>query len=223
MCHLSLPGLRAASFTVIMLCLFAATAQAQFRAALQGTVTDPSGAVVAGASVTLTSNETTRQQTTTTNDEGFYRFSQLAPGSYSVAVEQQGFSRSVLEDITVNAEDTQGIDVVLTTGAVSETVTVTDTQQALETENANISKAVTTTEIRQLPQFGRDPYELVRLTPGVFGQGARSAGGNAQNLPNQVGPGGSATSVFQVENQVARDGKRAACLGQQLPDRRHER
>ncbi|HYP54565.1 MAG TPA: TonB-dependent receptor, partial [Pyrinomonadaceae bacterium] len=70
------------------------------------------------------------------------------------------------------------------------------------TENANLSRPITTEEVRRLPQFGRDPYELARLTPGVFGQGARSSSGGAANLPNQVGPGGSATSIFQVENQV---------------------
>src|SRR5262249_61224915 len=54
----------------------------------------------------------------------------------------------------------------------------------------------------QLPQVGRDPYELLRLTPGVFGDGARAGNGNAVNLPNTTGPGGSNNSIFQAENQV---------------------
>jgi hypothetical protein len=191
------------AFAAILLALCASTAHAQFRANLQGTVTDPTGAVVTGATVTLISNETQRTQTTTTNDEGFYRFSSLAPGSYSIAVEQTGFSRANIEDYAVAAEETQGLDFTLTTGSVTETVQVTGTAtQALETENANISRAITETEIRQLPQVGRDPYELARLTPGVFGQGARGAGGGAVELPGQVGPGGSDQSIFQTENQV---------------------
>src|SRR5688500_15589370 len=92
---------------------------------------------------------------------------------------------------------------MLTTGEVAETVTVTEeTAQAIETENANVSRALTTREIRQLPQVGRDPYELVRLTPGIFGDGARASNGQAVNLPNTTGPGGSNNSIFQTENQV---------------------
>ena len=186
----------------IFVLLLAMAANAQFRANVQGTVTDPAGAVVPGATVTLTSKETGKSQQTTTSDQGFYRFSQLAPGAYTLTVEQTGFNKSTLENVVVNAEDTQGVDVILTAGVVTETVTVTDTLRGLETENANISRPITTVEVRQLPQFGRDPYELARLTPGVFGQGARSGSGGAVNLPNQVGPGGSNTSIFQVENQV---------------------
>ncbi len=187
-------------FTLLL--LSAVAANAQFRAALQGTVTDPSGAVVSGATVTLTNPETNRTQETTTSDEGFYRFSQLAPGDYNLTVEQAGFSKTTIDTITVSAENATGIDVQLTTGAVTETVTVTDTAQGLETENGSISRALSTEEVRQLPQVGRDPYELLRLTPGVFGDGARGGGGQAVNLPNTTGPGGSNNSIFQTENQV---------------------
>jgi hypothetical protein len=61
---------------------------------------------------------------------------------------------------------------------------------------------VTTQEIRRLPQVGRDPYELIRLTPGVFGDSGRSGSGGAVNIPNTAGPGGSSLSIFQTENQV---------------------
>jgi hypothetical protein len=92
---------------------------------------------------------------------------------------------------------------MLETGAVAETVTVTaDNSSLLQTENGNVTRAISTEEIRQLPQVGRDPYELLRLTPGVFGDGARGGSGGAVNLPNTTGPGGSNNSVFQTENQV---------------------
>ena len=72
---------------------------------------------------------------------------------------------------------------------MSATVTVTsETGQTLQTENANVDKAITTVEVRTLPQFGRDPYELARLTPGVFGDAARGGTGGAVNLPNTAGP-----------------------------------
>ena len=193
-------------FGNLMVCVailaFSIVANAQFRAAVQGTVSDSGGGVIAGAIVTLINNETGRTQTATTGDNGFYRFSGLAPGSYSVTVEQANFNKRVIENIDVAAEVVQGTDVILEAGGVSETVTVTDEAPALETENANVQKAIGTAEIRNLPQAGRNPYELLRLTPGVFGDSARSGSGQAVNLPNSPGPGGSNSSIFQSENQV---------------------
>jgi len=187
----------------LFLCLAVATANAQFRAAVQGSVTDPQGGSVVGATVTLTNKETNRAQQATTGDEGYYRFSGLPPGRYSLTVEQAGFGKKTLDNIVVNAEATEGVNIALETGGLSETITVTDVlTPPLETENANLGKAITNQEVRQLPQFGRDPYELLRLTPGVFGQGARAGGGNSVNLPNQTGPGGSNRAIFQTENQV---------------------
>ncbi|HEX8889397.1 MAG TPA: carboxypeptidase-like regulatory domain-containing protein, partial [Pyrinomonadaceae bacterium] len=179
------------------------TASAQFRAGIQGSVTDAQGGAIVGATATLTSNETGKSQQMTTSDEGFYRFSGLPPGRYTLTVEQSGFNKKTFENLEVNAEAVQGVNVTLEPTGVSANVTVTDTlAPAVETENANIDKAITTQEVRQLPQFGRDPYELTRLTPGVFGEGARSGAGQAANLPNQPGPGGSNRSIFQTENQV---------------------
>jgi hypothetical protein len=178
------------------------TASAQFRAAVQGTVTDSGGGIITGATVNLTNNETGRVQTATTSDNGFYRFSGLAPGSYKVSVENQNFKKKDLDNIQVAAEITQSVDVVLEAGGISETVTVTGESPALETENANIQKSIGTQEVRNLPQAGRNPYELLRLTPGLFGDSARSGTGQAVNLPNSPGPGGSNSSIFQSENQV---------------------
>ncbi|HEX8773926.1 MAG TPA: TonB-dependent receptor [Pyrinomonadaceae bacterium] len=196
-----------------------APASAQFRAGVQGTVTDPAGAVVPGATVTLVSQDTTKSQQTTASDSGFYRFSNLAPGTYTLTAEQAGFKKQVIENLIVNAENVEGVDIKLETGIVTETVTVQDeSTPALETENANITKALTTEEIRRLPQFGRDPYELTRLTPGVFGEGARGGAGGAQNLPNSTGPGGSNRAIFQTENQVqiSANGQRVSANNYQI-------
>jgi hypothetical protein len=187
----------------IFLLLPLVSADAQFRAGIQGNVADSTGALVPDATVTLTNKETGAKQTTATNADGFYRISGLPPGTYSLVVEKSGFKRQVFDNVVVNAEDTQGLDVALTAGEVAESVTVTEeTAQALETENGNVTRALTTREIRELPQVGRDPYELVRLTPGIFGDGARAGNGQAVNLPNTTGPGGSNNSIFQTENQV---------------------
>ncbi|MFL6229293.1 MAG: carboxypeptidase regulatory-like domain-containing protein [Pyrinomonadaceae bacterium] len=203
-------ALRAAA-CALLAALCCAAAHAQFRAGVQGTVKDATGAIVPGATVTLTSKETNKSQTTTSSDDGFYRFNELAPGAYSLSAEKSGFKKQVLESVVVNAEAVQGVDLLLTTGDIAETVTVTESAvPQIETENANVSKAITTREVRDLPQFGRDPYELARLTPGVFGDAARGGTGGAVSLPNTAGPGGSNRSIFQTENQpqISANGQR---------------
>lgn len=187
---------------VAFLACMAIVANAQYKASIQGTVTDNTGAIVAGATVTLTSKETNQTQTTQTGDGGFYRFSGLAPGLYTLTVEVQNFKKQTVENVKVDAETLEGVDVILTAGTISETVTVEAENSGLETEDASVRNTISTTEVLRLPQAGRDPYELARLTPGVFGAGARSSSGNSVGLPNTTGPGGSNSSIFATENQV---------------------
>jgi len=175
----------------------------QFRAAVQGTVKDTTGAVIPNAKVTLSNNETQKKQETTTSAEGFFHFSGLPPGTYTVEATASGMKTQVVQNVVVAAEATQGVDVTLQAGAMSESVTVTsDTTPALQTETANVSTDLSAEAVQALPQIGRDPYELLRLAPGVFGEGSRSSSGGSLALPNSNGPGGSNSSIFQTENQI---------------------
>jgi outer membrane receptor protein involved in Fe transport len=180
----------------------AVPALAQFQAVIQGTVIDASGAVVPGAKVTATNQETGKVSTTITSGEGFYRISALAPGTYTVVAEASNFKKATYSNIKVDAETPRGLDPKLQVGNVQESVQVTAEAPEIETENGNVVSSLSTLQINRLPQNGRDPYELLRLTPGVFGTGARDGAGSASFLPNGVGPGGSNTSIFQTENQV---------------------
>ncbi|HXM49524.1 MAG TPA: carboxypeptidase regulatory-like domain-containing protein [Pyrinomonadaceae bacterium] len=203
----------------LLLLFIVTTASAQFKAGIQGTVTDTAGGLVPEAKITLVNTETGKAQETTASSEGFYRISGLAPAKYKLTVEKAGYKQKVFDNVAVNAEAVQGIDVQLEVGDVSATVTVTqETAQILETENANVDKAITTQEVRALPQFGRDPYELARLTPGVFGDAARGGTGGAVFLPNVVGPGGSSRSIFQTENapQISANGQRITSNNYQI-------
>lgn len=187
---------------LVLILLASIIASAQFRASVQGVVTDGAGGTISGATVVLTNKETNATQTVQTSDAGFYNFSGLPPGLYSVSVEKEGFKKGVVEDVKVDAEATKGQDVVLEAGVISEVVTVQAEQAPLETEDANVRKTITTDEIQRLPQTGRDPYELARLAPGVFGAGARNPNGSSNGLPNTSGPGGSNVGIFATENQV---------------------
>jgi hypothetical protein len=205
-------------FFFVALC-FAIPASAQYRANLQGSVTDAAGAAIVDATVTLTSKDTGKSQIVKTSGEGFYRFSNIAPGNYTLTAEQSGFKKGTIENLVVKGEETQGADLTLEPGQVTETVTIKDDPNAnLQTEDANVSKAINTQEVRRLPQQGRDPYELLRLTPGIFGDAARGGDGRSVGLPNSVGPGGSNNSVFQVENQpqISANGQRVSANNFQI-------
>src|SRR5579859_6756129 len=110
---------------LVSLCLCVCVANAQFKASIQGTVLDPTGATVSGAKVTATNQDTGATRDSVTSDEGFYRISELPPGKYTVTVEAAGFKTSISKGIEVRAEEPRGFDVKLQVGAVSEQVTVT--------------------------------------------------------------------------------------------------
>jgi len=206
------------ALSLVLVCA-SGVANAQFKASIQGTVSDSTGGLVPGVKIKLTDLGTGKSQEVATNEEGFYRIGGLGPGKYTVVAEKEGYKRSILENVSVEAENVQAVNVVLETGDITATVTVTDEATAkLETENANVNRGITEQEIRRLPQVGRDPYELARLTPGIFGDSARSGNGNSAGLPNSPGPGGSNNSIFQAENQpqISANGQRISANNFQI-------
>jgi outer membrane receptor protein involved in Fe transport len=184
--------------------------QAQFGAGIQGTITDQTGAVVKGAKVTITNQATGVSNTTLTNDSGFYSVQMLPPGKYSVTIEAGSFANNTIRDVVVAAESARGLNAVLKAGRAQEVVTVTAEATTLATENASISGNIDAQQVESLPTFGRDPYELLRLAPGVFGDSARGGDAKAAFFPNVTGVGASNNSLYQVENQpqVSANGQR---------------
>lgn len=188
----------------VAILMFSVSASAQFGASIEGTVQDNSGAVVAGAAVTVTNQGTGTSFTAQSSPTGVYRVSGLTPGMYTVAVQASSFAQQTLKDVQVEAEAPRGLNVQLSPEQATQSVTVTASGggASLQTEDADVSGSISAQEVQQLPQFGNDPYELLRLSPGVFGVGAQQANGAGLNLPNTTGPGSSAISIFQTENQV---------------------
>ncbi len=185
------------------LCWLAPGAQAQYRAGIQGTVLDPQGAAVQGATVTVISNETGVSKQATTDANGVYTVPALAPGKYMVIIEKQGFKKKTLEDVQVAAEQMNSVNVTLEVGAVTEQVTVSASElPLLETSTGTISGTLTSRDVQALPSFGRDPFQLIRLAPGVFGDGAQGSGGGGVALPgSNQSSSGSLSSIFMTENQ----------------------
>jgi hypothetical protein len=190
---------------VVCFALFLPSAQAQYRAGLQGTVLDPQGSVVSGATVTLVNPETNKTDVVTTGSDGTYAITNLPPGPYSLTVEKQGFTKKTLANVQVAAEQIQSVNITLEVGQVSQSVTVAgDSTPPIDTETGQISGTLSANEVQKLPSLGRDPFQLLRLAPGVFGDAAHDNGGNSADTPGSAGPGGTGatSSIFQTENQV---------------------
>src|SRR5437868_976864 len=182
----TLPLLRAKFLVLSFLLILTVAASAQYRATIQGVVTDPSGAIVPGANLTLTDKATGRTLETTSNDSGLYTFGSLAPSRYSLSVEKEGFKKKVLEDLGIIPEQSNSVNVQLDLGQATETVNVSgDATPLIDTETATISGTISQTQIQNLPSIGRDPFQLIRLAPGIFGDAATGSGGNAATLPGQ--------------------------------------
>ncbi len=137
------------------------------RATLTGTVTDPNGAAVQNATVTVTNQQTGLSTTVNTTGEGNYTVTPLIPGRYTVVVEAQGFKRAQSEEVQLYTATTSTFNAVLEVGAVGDTVVVTATAPLLEADTASRGQVVERERIAELPLVGRNPINLVTLAPGV--------------------------------------------------------
>src|SRR5499426_1251418 len=121
------------------------------RGALNGIITDQTGAVVAGAEVVATNVETNVETKTTTTDAGVYRLPYLPSGKYKITVKAQGFQTAVLNDVNLFVAQTLTVDIKLTAGQVSEQITIEGTSQLLETGTSEIGRYVTKKEFDTWP------------------------------------------------------------------------
>lgn len=191
------------TLSLLFVALGLTSAQAQYRASIHGVVTDPQGAVVPGATITLTDKETNRTLTATSDEAGIYFIGSLPPSRYMLTIEKAGFKKKVLDNVGVIAEQSNAVNVQVDLGQASETVTVTaDSTPLIDTETATIGGTITAKQIQTLPSFGRDVYQLLQLAPGAFGDGSQSSGGGSESLPGNAGPGGPGKDggIFSTEN-----------------------
>src|SRR6266403_5084372 len=195
--------MRLKALLVVLLSLCAVSAYAQYRASIQGVVTDPQGAVISGATITLKNLETNQTLTATTDENGIYNFNALPPSKYSLTAEVPGFKKKVLENVGVIPDQANALNIQLEIGEVTESITVSgDSTPLMDTETASVTGTVSGNEIQHMPSFGRDVFQLLQLAPGVFGDGAQGSGGGSQQLPGTQGPGttGGNTGIFATEN-----------------------
>ena len=200
---------------VVLLCVAAmsllnpAALHAQYRTSIQGVVTDPAGAVIPGATLTLTNNGTGEKQVRASDASGVYNFNALPADKFSLVVTKDGFQEKDLLQLQLIPEQPNAINVQLTVGPQTQTVTVdASTEPALDTETANIGRTITENEVQHMPVYQRDVTSLIQLAPGVLADGAQQGGGGGFQSPgtqtgassNGGGNLGHSSSIFATEN-----------------------
>jgi hypothetical protein len=155
-------------FGVVLLVLFCfVTARAQENAELTGTVTDPTGAVIPNATITLTNPGTGEARTATSNGAGLFSFPNLNHGTYSMKVEANGFTSYQKSNIVMNVAQTVQDNAVLQVGGATQTVTVEADSLHLQTETNEVSNLITGQQMTQLATNGRNMVSLTTLGTGV--------------------------------------------------------
>ncbi len=145
---------------------------------ISGLVTDSSGAVVLGATITVTNQQTNFTRGTTSNSTGNYNFPSLPPGLYDVRAEMQGFQTEVRSAVELQVQQSARIDFRLNIGSLTETVQVTGGAPLLNTENASVGTVIEQKRIEDLPLNGRSFISLISLSTNVI-SGQTSSGGFA--------------------------------------------
>ena len=197
---------RVALLLAALLCLFAVTpsglfAQNASTGTVAGTVTDPSGGAVVGASVTLTDTSTNTTRSGVTNETGRYILVDIPSGTYNLTVSKTGFRISKLVDQQVTVGSTLTLNVTLEIGSVAETVEVTVTAGAeLQTMNATVGNTITGIALQSLPAIGGDVSTFVALQPGVGPDG--SVAGAVVDQSTFMLDGGNNTNDMDGSMQV---------------------
>jgi hypothetical protein len=176
---------------LVLLFLTANIGNAQFSSAIQGMVTDATGAAVPQATVTVKNVATGVSREATTSGEGFYRISNLGPGAYTVTAQKAGFSVSQRDGLGVGISEIARADFQLSVGAVTERVDVTAQALLLETEEGRVSGRIEQVQLREMPIQGRNILNLVALQAGITGRGISSgmySGGGTDSFSAETAP-----------------------------------
>ncbi len=174
-------------------------AQTQTTGDIAGTVTDPSGAVVPNASVSITSTDRGTSQESKTGKDGAFRFYLLAPGSYAVTVTATGFQASQ-RTVAVNLGQISTADTQLAVGSSSTTVTVTEQAPLLQSDNGNVGTTMTEKQVQEIPNSGNDITFTAQLAAGSV---MNTGGGGLGNF-SSFGAGAS-SNLFTVNGMDDND------------------
>ncbi|HEV2325442.1 MAG TPA: carboxypeptidase-like regulatory domain-containing protein [Terracidiphilus sp.] len=195
-------------FVLLGLFLFLPAAWAQFSGTVTGTVTDPSGAVVPKAKLTLTNDNTGQSATATTNASGVYTFPSMAPGDYHITAAASGFANSTAP-VVLQTNQVLNVPVRLAVGNAVQTVQVTTQSPLMDTADSRIQETIPSSTLSNLPLAGESMISLVMLAPGVTGTGVTSngsPGSGRDNYSTETQVDASANGQGAVGNMYIVDG-----------------
>ena len=196
-------GIPALVFVLLLSTFSSENASAQeLRGKVAGTVTDASGAVILGAAVSLTNNNTAVSDTTTTSQVGQYLFGFVLPGTYTVKVEMEGFRAFEQQNILVQTRADITVDAKLEVGAVAETVTVEEAPVSVQFSTTTMETTLDTKMSQELPVLNRNPYMLAALNPAVNYRGGNENAPYHHWAMSQLDVGGNTST----RNNVLMDG-----------------
>lgn len=155
----------AVAFCFALVCWLPALAQTTSN--IEGTVKDPSGAVLPGAEVKATSTSLAIERTTTTNEEGFYRITALPAGNYTITASARGFANSTIQNVELTINRTIALDIQLEVGSVTGQINVTAETVLIDPTTAATGTTVTPRQIQDMPVNGRNYLDLLQLVPGA--------------------------------------------------------
>ena len=145
-----------------------ALAQSGSTGSITGTISDPTSAVVPGATITVKNNATNQEFTATTTDNGTFSVPALISGTYTVTIAAPGFKTTILPNVKVDVGTPSSVNVILEVGVPTETVQIVDAAgELIQTQNATVGTTITGRQIVEQPQASRDALDLVTLLPGV--------------------------------------------------------
>ena len=168
------------SVIVLLLCPVALRAQSTY-GSLTGLVSDSTGAVEVGATVTLTNVGTAEKQVQETGETGLYSFVNLYPGNYRLTVDKAGFKRVNRENVVIQVQQTTRIDVTMSVGETTQTVTVTSEVPLLQQDTSSLGQVVEERNANELPLNGRNVFSLVEVAPSVVMQGQAGSAATTVN------------------------------------------
>lgn len=167
---------------LVLVCTSFSFGQSATLSNLTGVVNDPGGATVSGATVTIKNKATGEEKTTTTTDGGEFVFTQLTPGQYSLTVEAANFKKALATNISVEVGKPARVTIALEVGSVAETVTVTASQEVINTLTPALTTVINTRQVQDLPLPTRNPLDLAGLQPGVAVTGTDNRGSSISGL-----------------------------------------
>ena len=177
-------------FAILFACTAPTWAQSGTTGALTGTVTDPSNAVISGATVAADNKATGQERTTVTDSSGVYKFSLLSPGDYSVRFSASGFKTAQVGNVSINITETSVLNAKLELGAQATEVTVQSTVETVQTQSATVGTLVGSQTVTTLPLSSRNYTNIIDLSPGVVVNVASAAAvGNGTQDINVNGNG----------------------------------